>query len=129
MEYKEVVVAKASELSDGTMKQVAVEGEEILLTSVGGEISALGAFCAHYNARLETGVLSGDTIVCPWHQACYCAKSGDLKEPPALNALTKFETFVRGDDIVLKIPEKISKTRVPDMIAADPARDPRTFVN
>ncbi|HTY64962.1 MAG TPA: FAD-dependent oxidoreductase [Acidobacteriota bacterium] len=128
MEYKEVVVAKVSELPDGTMKQVAVEGGEILLTSVRGEISALGASCAHYGARLETGILSGDTIVCPWHQACYCAKSGDLKEPPALNALPKFEAFVRGDDIVLKIPEKISKVRVPEMISADPARDPRTFV-
>ena len=51
-----------------------------------GEISALGAFCTHYNARLENGILSDDTIVCPSHHACFCAKSGDLKEPPALNA-------------------------------------------
>ena len=109
MEYKEVVVAKVSELPDGTMKQVAVEGGEILLTNVKGKISALGAFCTHYNARLENGILSGDTIVCPSHQACFCAKSGDLKEPPALNALPKFEVEVRGDDVVVKLPEKIGK--------------------
>ena len=128
MEYKEVAVAKASELTDGTMKQVAVDGGEVLLTCVKGEISALGAFCTHYNARLETGILSGDTIVCPSHQACFCARSGDLKEPPALNALPKFEVLVRGDDVIVKLPDKVGKMRIPDMVLPDPARDPRTFV-
>lgn len=128
MEYKEVVVAKVSELPDGSMKQVAVEGGDILLTNVRGTISALGAFCTHYNARLENGILSGDQIICHSHQACFCAKSGDLKEPPALNALPKFEAEVRGDDVVVKLPEKIAKMRVPDMVMPDPARDPRTFV-
>ena len=128
MEYKEAVVAKASELPEGTMKQVAVEGGEILLTNVGGEISALGAFCTHYNARLTNGILNGDTIVCPSHQACFCAKSGDLKEPPALNALPKFEVVLRGEDVVVKLPEKIGKMRIPDMVSPDPARDARTFI-
>jgi apoptosis-inducing factor 3 len=128
MELKEVVVAKASELPEGTMKQVAVEGGDILLTNVEGQISALGAYCAHYNAKLETGILSGGTIVCPWHQACYCATSGDLKEPPALNALPKFEVELRGDDVVVKLPEKIGKSRIPDMASPDRGRDPRTFV-
>jgi apoptosis-inducing factor 3 len=128
MEFKEVVVAKAGELPDGTMKQVTVEGGEILLTNIEGQISAIGAYCAHYNARLETGILSGSTIVCPSHQACFCAKTGNLKEPPALNALPAFDVELRGDDVVVKLPEKISKTRIPDMVSPDPGRDPRTFV-
>lgn len=128
MEFKEVVVAKASELPDGTMKQVAVEGGDILLLNVEGQISAVGAYCTHYNTRLENGILSGETIVCPSHQACFCAKSGDLKQPPALNALPRYEVALRGDDVVVKLPEKISKTRIPDMVSADPGRDPRTFV-
>jgi NADPH-dependent 2,4-dienoyl-CoA reductase/sulfur reductase-like enzyme/nitrite reductase/ring-hydroxylating ferredoxin subunit len=128
MESKEVVVAKAGELPDGTMKQVAVEGGEILLTNVEGKISAVGAYCTHYNTRLETGIISGDTIICPSHQACYCAKSGDLRQPPALNALPGYEVVLRGDDVVVKLPEKIVKNRIPDMISHDPARDPRTFV-
>jgi NADPH-dependent 2,4-dienoyl-CoA reductase/sulfur reductase-like enzyme/nitrite reductase/ring-hydroxylating ferredoxin subunit len=128
MEYREVVVAKASELPEGTMKQVAVDGGDILLTRVKEEISALGAFCTHYGAQLGKGHLSGDTIVCPSHHACYCARSGDLKEPPALNSLPKFDVEVRGDDIVVKLPEKIGRMRVPEMVSPDPARDPRTFV-
>ena len=95
MEYKEVVVAQARELPDGTMKHIPVEGGEILLTRVRGEISALGALCTHYNARLENGILSGDTIVCPLAPCLFLRQIGDLKEPPALNALPKFEVVVR----------------------------------
>jgi NADPH-dependent 2,4-dienoyl-CoA reductase/sulfur reductase-like enzyme/nitrite reductase/ring-hydroxylating ferredoxin subunit len=127
MDYKEAVVAKISEIPEGGMKQVALEGGEILLTRVGGKIAAVGALCTHYNARLENGILSGNTIVCSAHQACFCATSGDLMEPPALNALPKFDVEIRGNDIVVKLPEKISKMRMPDMIAPDPSRDSRTF--
>jgi NADPH-dependent 2,4-dienoyl-CoA reductase/sulfur reductase-like enzyme/nitrite reductase/ring-hydroxylating ferredoxin subunit len=128
MEFREATIAKVSELPNGTMKQVTVEGGEILLTNVDGQISAVGAHCAHYNARLETGILSGETIVCPWHHACYCARSGDLKQPPALNALPRYDVVIRGEDVVVKLPEKMGKSRVPDMASPDPSRDPRTFV-
>jgi NADPH-dependent 2,4-dienoyl-CoA reductase/sulfur reductase-like enzyme/nitrite reductase/ring-hydroxylating ferredoxin subunit len=128
MEFKDVVVAKVSELPEGTMKPVTVEGGEILLVNVEGEISAVGAFCTHYNARLENGALIGDTIVCPSHQACFCALSGDLKQPPALNALPRFEVAIRGDEVVVRLPEKIGKSRIPDMVSPDSQRDPRTFV-
>ena len=128
MENKEVVVAKLEELPDGTMKEISVAGGDLLLTNVRGEISALGALCTHYSAHLKNGILSGETVVCPNHQACFCAKSGDLKEPPALNALPKFEVVIRGEDIVVRLPEKMGKMRIPDMVAPDPTSDPRTFV-
>jgi apoptosis-inducing factor 3 len=128
MGNKEIVVARSDELQDGTMKQIAVEGGEILLVKSKGVISAIGAYCTHYNSRLVNGVLSGDTIVCPSHQACFCARSGDLKEPPALNALPNYEVILRDGDVVIKLPEKLAKSRIPEMVAPDPARDSRTFV-
>ena len=128
MEYKEVVVAKTEDVSEGKMKQVSVEEGEILLIKVNGEISALGAHCTHYGAELANGALVGDTIVCPWHQACFCAKSGDVKDPPALNALPKYEVIIRGDDIVVKLPEKLKRSRVPAKATYNPEQDARTFV-
>ncbi|GAK61117.1 uncharacterized NAD/FAD-dependent dehydrogenase [Candidatus Vecturithrix granuli] len=128
MEYKDVVVAKVSEIQPGDMKQIAVEGGEILLVNIDGQVSALGAHCTHYGAELAKGTLVGDTIVCPWHQACFCAKSGDLKEPPALNALPSYDVTIQGDDIVVKLPEKLKKSRIPDMASYNPQNDIRTFV-
>lgn len=128
MEYKDVVVAKVGDIHPGEMKQVEVEGGEILLVNVEGQISALGAYCTHYGAELAKGMLVGETIVCPWHQACFCSKNGDLNDPPALNALPNYEVVIQGEDIVVKLPEKLKKSRVPDMAAYDPHSDARTFV-
>lgn len=128
MEYKDVIVAKVEELQPGEMKRVAVEGGEILLVNSGGQISALGAYCTHYGAELAKGVLAGETIVCPWHHACFCSKNGDLEHPPALNALPNYEVTIQGNDIVVKLPEKLKKNRVPDMASYNPQNDARTFV-
>jgi NADPH-dependent 2,4-dienoyl-CoA reductase/sulfur reductase-like enzyme/nitrite reductase/ring-hydroxylating ferredoxin subunit len=128
MEYKEVVVAKVGDLQDGEMKQVSVEGGEILLVKTGGEISALGAYCTHYGAELQNGIVSEGRIVCPWHQASFCAKSGDVKEPPALNALPKYDVIIQDKDVVVKLPEKLKRSRIPEMVSHDPESDSRTFV-
>lgn len=129
MEYHDVIVAKVGDLQSGEMRQVAVEGGEILLVKTGdGTISALGAHCTHYDAELANGVLVGDTIVCPWHQACFCAKTGDVKEPPALNSLPSYEVEIRGEDIVVKLPEKLKRSRVPGKASYAPESDSRTFV-
>ena len=87
MTQKYVTVAGRGELKDGEMKQVSVDGTDILLARVGGKVHALGARCPHYGAPLVEGVLSGGRIVCPWHHACFNAATGDLEEPPALDAL------------------------------------------
>ncbi|PIE31510.1 NAD(FAD)-dependent dehydrogenase [candidate division KSB3 bacterium] len=129
MEYSDVIVAKVSDIQAGEMKQISVEGGEILLVKTSnGTISALGAHCTHYDAELANGVLVEDTIVCPWHQACFCAKTGDLKHPPALDSLPSYEVEIRGEDIVVKLPEKLKRRRVSEKVSYDPERDSRTFV-
>ena len=43
MSKKQAVVAQADELRDGQMKQVSVEGTDVLLTRVNGQYHAVGA--------------------------------------------------------------------------------------
>ncbi len=128
MDYKDVVVAHVDDLQDGEMKQIPVEGGEILLVKTGGEISALAPRCSHYDAELQNGMLSGDRIVCPWHQACFCAKTGDLKEPPALNSLPSYDVKIQGEDVIVSLPEKLKRSRVPGKASYNPDADSRTFV-
>jgi NADPH-dependent 2,4-dienoyl-CoA reductase/sulfur reductase-like enzyme len=77
---------------------------------------------------LDRGILSGERIVCPWHHACYNAKSGNLEEPPSRDALASFEVEVDGDDIYVKVPEKFKGSRTPDMVSYDPQSENRSFV-
>jgi hypothetical protein len=64
-----VPVAKASELSPGQMKWVAVNGERRVLANVEGTFYAISDVCGHRNAPLSRGKLDGYLIECPLHYA------------------------------------------------------------
>ena len=127
MNEREFPIARLSELKDGEMKQVAAGGAEILLARVNGECYAVGAHCPHYGAPLVDGFLSGERIVCPWHHACFDVTTGDLEEPPAFDALPRFDVKVDNDQIFVRLPETITDRRTPAMEKRDKA-DTRTFV-
>jgi apoptosis-inducing factor 3 len=127
MNEREFAVAKLSELKDGEMKQVAAGGTEILLARVSGKCYAVGAHCTHYGAPLVEGVLSGERIVCPWHHACFNVKTGDLEQPPAFDALLRFDIRIDGEQIFVRVPENAPGRRVPRMTKRE-LQDKRQFV-
>ncbi|MBN1342615.1 MAG: FAD-dependent oxidoreductase [Phycisphaerae bacterium] len=123
----EHVVAKTSDLNDGEMKEVQAGDFAVLLARVNGKFYAVGPKCNHYGAPLEDGVLCGHQVRCPWHQARFDVRTGDLTEPPALNALPRFDVRVDGDDVVVAVPEDAKGRRLMPMVKRDPSDD-RTFV-
>ncbi len=127
MNKQEFEVAKMSELKDGEMKQVAAGGAVILLARVNGQCFAVSAHCTHYGAPLVDGVLSGDRIICPWHHACFDVKTGDLEEPPAFDALERFDVRIDGEQILVNVPENPLDRRAPSMVSRE-AQDERQFV-
>jgi hypothetical protein len=49
----------------------------LALYRVGEEILAAQAFCPHLDGPLFEGTLTGDEIVCPWHQWRYSLRTGE----------------------------------------------------
>ncbi|HEU4510886.1 MAG TPA: FAD-dependent oxidoreductase [Pyrinomonadaceae bacterium] len=127
LSYKDVTVAKTSELADGEMKQLSANGAEILLACVGGKFHAVGAHCTHYGAPLVEGVLSGERIVCPWHHACFNVTNGDIQEPPALDDLARYDLRVENDRVIVRVPDGAPDRSVPAMMRRD-TKDERLFV-
>lgn len=128
MTHKEITVATTDEFTDGEMKQVSAGGTDILLARVNGKYHAVGAHCTHYGAPLAEGALSGDRIVCPWHHACFNAKTGDLEEPPALDSLPCYEVRVDGESVIVSLPDEVPDRRTPAMTTRDSSADARLFV-
>ncbi len=127
MSFKQI--AKTGDLKNGEMKSFKIDDEHnVLLCRINNEFSAVGASCTHYGAPLEEGVLKGDTIICPWHHACFNAKNGDLLEPPAMDALPVFELKIDGESIQINVPDEIEGSRRPGMAKRDSKADNRTFV-
>ena len=128
MSLKEVHLANTFDLRDGEMKEVSIDERRILLARVGDNFHAVSATCPHYGGPLAEGVLCGTRIVCPWHHAAFNVVSGDLEDPPALDALMRYELRVEGDRILLSLPDDAEDRRMPAMVKRDSAADSRQFV-
>ncbi|KAH7121878.1 monodehydroascorbate reductase [Dactylonectria estremocensis] len=98
-EYKLKGVSSLA-LKPGEKHEAEVEGIEngkVLLVNAGGKIQAVGAKCTHYGAPLINGVLTTNgRLTCPWHGACFNAKTGDVEDAPALDSIPVFSVAERG---------------------------------
>jgi apoptosis-inducing factor 3 len=79
-----------STVPDGTMLLGHAQGEPVLLVRRGDDVIAIGAICTHYGAPLETGLLVGDTVRCPWHHACFSLRTGEALRAPALDPVSRW---------------------------------------
>lgn len=99
----------AADLPDGAMINGRVGEEAVLLARVGTEIFAISAKCTHYGGPLGKGVLSGDTVRCPWHHACFSLRSGEAIRAPAFDPVATWRVETVGDSVFVR--EKLAKAR------------------
>ena len=67
-----------SELRDGTMKGVTVNGREILLAKVGDNFYAAANRCPHMGGKLSKGKLEGTVVTCPLHGSQFDLSDGSV---------------------------------------------------
>ena len=98
------------DLSAGIEFDQLVEGEAftgrmgddaVLLVRRGDDVHAIGATCTHYSGPLAEGLIDGDTVVCPWHHACFSLRTGEAIGAPALNPVPTWEVSVRDGRVTL----------------------------
>jgi 3-phenylpropionate/trans-cinnamate dioxygenase ferredoxin reductase subunit len=75
----------SAELKDGAMIEGHVGEAAVLVARIDGTAYAIGAKCTHYGGPLVQGLLSGSTVRCPWHHACFDLRTGEALLAPALN--------------------------------------------
>ena len=124
---REVELTGAGALKDGEMKAYEAGETKVLLARVNGTIHAVGATCPHYGAPLAEGALCGTRIICPWHHASFDVTTGDLLEPPAFDALPRYDVRIEGDRVFVVLPDEAADRRTPPMVKHDVQRDKRTF--
>ena len=76
------------------MLGVKVGDESVLLTRDRAAVYAVGGTCPHAGGKLAEGVRDNDRVICPWHKASFCLRTGALLDPPAMDALPRFATRV-----------------------------------
>ncbi len=117
---------QVDDLQPGSMKSVTAGDHEVLLVNIQGEISALYPKCTHYGAPLADGVLNGNRLVCPWHHACFDAKTGRHLEAPGIDGLPQYKIDRRGEELWVDIPDD-SGDRVPNPMAEPEVKNETTY--
>lgn len=88
-----VEAGKVSEVSNGHMKHVEINGKEIAIANLDGKIYAFVDRCGHMNARLSRGNLNKNVVTCSFHHAKFDVTSGKkigdpvLEIPPGMEPL------------------------------------------
>ena len=98
-------VASASDVGEGQVHAVRVDGREIALYHLpGGEFHATDNICSHEYAQLSDGWLEDGCIECPLHAARFDVRTGRALCAPAETDLQVFELKQEGGDLFVKMP-------------------------
>ena len=109
------------ELKEGVPAVIEVEEKKVLLILSEGTIYACGNECSHYHAPLSDGLIAGHVATCPWHNARFDIRDGQLIAPPGLNGVPSYETKVEDGQVWIRQTGK-------GIIPMPEGEDGRTFL-
>ena len=124
--YTEAAVCHVDDLADGDLRDVRVGDTHVLLARAEGQYYALYPKCSHYQAPLAKGLLNGNRLICPWHNACFDVRTGYRLEAPALNGLPTHEVRTEGDQVFVRLTT--DKESMVNPLAAPDETNPETCV-
>lgn len=97
-----IFAAKISEVPNFGKKSVTVNGRELLLINIKGEIFACENECPHQGSPLQGGVVKDGYLSCPRHGYRFDLKNGSCLDNPAFT-LKIFPTELQGEDILVQL--------------------------
>jgi 3-phenylpropionate/trans-cinnamate dioxygenase ferredoxin component len=102
-------VAKVSDIPNGQMKPITLEGKELLVFNLNGKYYAMPRRCTHLNGDLSQGKFEGNTIQCPRHHAKFDITTGECVSRPRIGPLKLsaknepiYEVVIEGDSIKVR---------------------------
>lgn len=98
-----VKTIELSKLPPGTMAGVQVEGRELLLSNLGGEVYAVDGICTHQESRLAEGFMVEERVVCQLHLSQFDLRTGEVYNPPAGEPLKNYNVKIQEGSIFVEI--------------------------
>ena len=120
------------DLSDGQMKEVQVGPKKedfVLISKVNGKYYCTEGKCSHFGFNLSKGVLLGDKVICPLHNASFSVVDGTHEGGPVLNGLQQFEITELGNGkLKVKVPISAFAIKGQVLTMAKKGNDSRKFL-
>lgn len=98
-----IFAAKVSEVPNFGKKVVEVNGQEVLLVNLKGEIFACENECPHQGSPLSASIIKdGPTLSCPRHGYKFNLKTGACQDFPEYT-LKVYPVEIKGDEILIDL--------------------------
>ena len=99
-------VAKARDMRADEAKVVTVGERQIAVCRVAGKLYAFDNICSHEFACLSDGLIEGEEIECPLHQARFHIPTGKALSEPATADLAIFAVKEEAGDVLVEAVAK-----------------------
>ncbi|ASW04053.1 non-heme iron oxygenase ferredoxin subunit [Paraburkholderia aromaticivorans] len=103
MTEKWIAAVAPSDVPEGDVIGVTVEGKELALYKVEGEIYATDNLCTHGAARMSDGFLEGREIECPLHQGRFDVCTGKALCVPLTQDIKTYPVKIENLRVMLKL--------------------------
>jgi len=97
-------VAEFSELEEGKITGVRVNGEMIALYKIDNQVFATTDNCTHDVCSLEDfGKVEGEEVECTCHGAKFKISTGQVTRLPAIAPLKTYNVRLDGEDVLVEV--------------------------
>jgi 3-phenylpropionate/trans-cinnamate dioxygenase ferredoxin subunit len=94
-----VTVGKTSDVAPGAVRVFVVDGQDVAVANVDGQLYAFADVCTHDGGPLAEGELDGCAIECPRHGARFDIATGQVLSMPAVVPIPVYDLKTDGDEI------------------------------
>lgn len=99
-----IIAGSVSDFPEGNIRQVTLDGRDIVIVKINGTYYAVDDTCTHAGASLAEGRLDGSNLVCGWHSAEFDCTTGKLAKFPApIRDLTSYVTSEEDGNIYVEV--------------------------
>ncbi len=98
-----VKVAGVDEVPVGKMKAVQAGHQRVVLCHLEDGFYAVADECSHDYAPISTGSIDEREIVCPRHGARFDITTGEVKAPPAVVGIDRYETKIENGSVYVLV--------------------------
>lgn len=96
--------ANLNDLKEGQVKGVKIEGEEIALYLMGGQVFATSDICTHEFCIISDNFdVQGSEVECTCHGSKYNYETGENTAPPSAAPLPTYKTKVENGEIFVEV--------------------------
>jgi naphthalene 1,2-dioxygenase system ferredoxin subunit len=103
MSEKWIDVSDIDDIPKGDVTAVKVDGKELALYEVEGNIYATDNLCTHGAARMSDGFLDGSEIECPLHQGKFDVCTGKALCAPLTENIRVYPVKIENNRIFLNV--------------------------